>query len=88
MTDLKQNDIEEIRNKKAKELLAQHHNQELPPQTLPWSFKTNPATGYSEIFQNENMVAITLDPKWSHLVCDLLNSLTIAQQTGELNNEV
>ena len=83
MTD--ENNLEEIRKKKAQEMLEQHHNQELPPQMLPWSFKVNPATGYCEIMQFENMVALTLDPKWAKLVCDLLNSLSIAQPGGMLD---
>ena len=71
--------IDEIRKRKMEEMLKQHNNNELPPQIMPWSFRHNQQTGYCEIMQKENMVALTLDPKWAHLVCDLLNSLTIAQ---------
>lgn len=85
MTD---DNIEKIRRKKAEEMLKQHHNNELPPQMLIWSFRVNPQSGYCEIMQFENMVALTLDPKWAKLVCDMLNSLEIAKQTGEMNNEV
>ena len=71
--------IDQIRERKMREMLEQHHNKELPPQIMPWAFRHNQKTGYFEILQKENMVALTLDPKWATLVCDLLNSLTIAQ---------
>ena len=72
-------DIDEIRKKKAEELLNAHHNDELPPQILPWSFRYNLLTLTHEIVQNnERVVAITTDPNWAKLVCDMLNSVLLA----------
>ena len=77
-------DIEAIRNEKKKKMLEAHHNKEIPPEALPWSFRHNHQSGYFEIMQSDNMVSLTLDPKWAVLVCDLLNSLVIAQSTQGL----
>jgi|11_taG_2_1085331.scaffolds.fasta_scaffold03048_3 DNA-binding TFAR19-related protein (PDSD5 family) len=86
--DMTDDKIEEIRRKKAEEMLKQHHNNELPPQMLTWSFRVNPQSGYCEIMQFDNMVSLTLDPKWAKLVCDMLNSLEIAKQAEGVGNEV
>lgn len=73
-------ELEEIRRKKAEEMLQAHHKGEAPPEMLDWSFRRNNQSGFFEICQKENMVAITQDPNWASLVVDMLNSLTIAQQ--------
>lgn len=78
MTEEKE--LEEIRRKKAEEMLQAHHKGEAPPEVLDWSFRRNNKTGFFEICQKENMVAITQDPNWASLVVDMLNSLTLAQQ--------
>jgi len=78
MTEEKE--LEEIRKKKAEEMLQAHHKGEAPPEVLDWSFRRNNKTGFFEICQKENMVAITQDPNWASLVVDMLNSLTLAQQ--------
>ena len=38
MTD---DDIEEIKRKKAEEMLQKHHRKELAPEVLDWSFRFN-----------------------------------------------
>ena len=38
--------IDEIRKRKMEEMLKQHHNNELPPQIMPWSFRHKQQTGY------------------------------------------
>ena len=78
MTDEKE--LEEIRRKKAEEMLQAHHKGEAPPEMLDWSFRRSNESGFFEIVQKDNMVAVTQDPNWASLVTDLLNSLTLAKQ--------
>jgi len=75
--------MDDIRARKRAELLNAHHNGELPPEILPWSFRFNLKSGFHEIVQNgEHMVAITQDANWAKIVCDMLNSVLLA---GEQN---
>ena len=46
MTD---DDIEEIKRKKAEEMLQKHHRKELAPEVLDWSFRFNLESGFHEI---------------------------------------
>lgn len=78
MSDEKE--LEEIRRKKAEEMLQAHHKGEAPPEMLDWSFRRSNESGFFEIVQKDNMVAVTQDPNWASLVTDLLNSLTLAKQ--------
>jgi hypothetical protein len=73
-------ELEEIRRKKAEEMLQAHHKGEAPPEMLDWSFRRSNESGFFEIVQKDNMVAVTQDPNWASLVTDLLNSLTLAKQ--------
>ena len=73
-------ELDEIRRKKAEEMLQAHHKGEAPPEVLDWSFRRNNKTGFFEICQKEQMVAVSQDPNWANLVVDMLNSLTLAQQ--------
>jgi (2Fe-2S) ferredoxin len=73
-------ELEEIRRKKAEEMLQAHHKGEAPPEMLDWSFRRSNQSGFIEICQKEQMVAVTQDPNWASLVVDMLNSLTLAQQ--------
>ena len=73
-------ELDEIRRKKAEEMLQAHHKGEAPPEVLDWSFRRNIKTGFFEICQKEQMVAVSQDPNWANLVVDMLNSLTLAQQ--------
>tara|TARA_R100001440_G_scaffold35191_1_gene54157 strand:+ start:18428 stop:18697 length:270 start_codon:yes stop_codon:yes gene_type:complete len=73
-------ELEEIRRKKAEEMLQAHHKGEAPPEVLDWSFRRSNQSGFFEICQTDNMVAVTQDPNWASLVVDMLNSLTLAQQ--------
>ena len=80
-------ELEEIRRKKAEEMLQAHHKGEAPPEVLDWSFRRSNQSGFFEICQTDNMVAVTQDPNWASLVVDMLNSLTLAQQViGEDKN--
>tara|TARA_R100000654_G_scaffold33442_1_gene58584 strand:+ start:813 stop:1082 length:270 start_codon:yes stop_codon:yes gene_type:complete len=73
-------ELEEIRRKKAEEMLQAHHKGEAPPEVLDWSFRRSNQSGFFEICQTDNMVAVTQDPNWASLVVDMLNSLTLAQR--------
>ena len=73
-------ELEEIRRKKAEQMLQAHHKGEAPPEVLDWSFRRSNQSGFFEICQTDNMVAVTQDPNWASLVVDMLNSLTLAQQ--------
>ena len=80
-------ELEEIRRKKAEQMLQAHHKGEAPPEVLDWSFRRSNQSGFFEICQTDNMVAVTQDPNWASLVVDMLNSLTLAQQViGEDKN--
>jgi len=48
--------------------------------TLPWAFRLNKTTGFLEILQNQEMVAITQDPRFAELVTDVLNRMKIAEE--------
>ena len=78
MSDEKE--IEEMRKKRAAALLAAHEQGEAPPDVLPWSFRFNINSGFHEIVQEGNMIAVTQDANWANMVCDMLNRLTLAQQ--------
>tara|TARA_R110000751_G_scaffold64315_6_gene132219 strand:+ start:224 stop:493 length:270 start_codon:yes stop_codon:yes gene_type:complete len=89
MTDDKEekDEIENIKRKKAEELLKQHHEGEVSPEVLSWSFRFNLESQFHEIVQNgERLVAITQDANWANLICDLLNSVELAQQVVESND--
>lgn len=88
MTDEKE-ELDEIRRKKAEEMLQAHHKGEAPPEVLDWSFRRSNQSGFIEICQKDNMVAVTQDPNWANLVVDMLNSLTLAKQVvGNDGNEL
>lgn len=73
-------ELEEIRRKKAEAMLQAHHKGEAPPDMLDWSFRRSNQSGFFEICQKEEMVAVSQDANWASLVVDMLNSLTLAQQ--------
>jgi DNA-binding TFAR19-related protein (PDSD5 family) len=82
-------ELENIRRKKAEEMLQAHHRGEAPPEVLDWSFRRSNQSGFFEICQKEQMVAVTSDPNWANLVVDMLNSLTLARQVvGNDGNEL
>jgi hypothetical protein len=74
-------DIEEIRRKRAEAMLKMHHNGEAPTEMLDWSFRRSNETGFFEILQRDEMVAITRDPNFANLITDMLNSLALHQAT-------
>jgi len=83
MTD-EDDDIEAIKRKKAEEMLKKHHDGEISPEVLSWSFRFNLESQFHEIVQNgERLVAITQDANWANLVCDLLNSVELANKVVE-----
>jgi len=73
-------ELEEIRKQKAEAMLQAHHKGEAPPDMLDWSFRRSNQSGFFEICQKEEMVAVSQDANWASLVVDMLNSLTLAQQ--------
>jgi len=73
-------ELEEIRRQKAEAMLQAHHKGEAPPDMLDWSFRRSNQSGFFEICQKEEMVAVSQDANWASLVVDMLNSLTLAQQ--------
>tara|TARA_R110000744_G_scaffold267394_1_gene381245 strand:- start:1085 stop:1339 length:255 start_codon:yes stop_codon:yes gene_type:complete len=73
-------ELEEIRKQKAEAMLQAHHKGEVPPDMLDWSFRRSNQSGFFEICQKEEMVAVSQDANWASLVVDMLNSLTLAQQ--------
>lgn len=79
MTEEKE--IEEIRRKRAEEMLKAHHKGEAPPEMLDWSFRRSNESGFFEILQRGEMVAITRDPNFANLITDMLNSLALHQAT-------
>ena len=81
MTD----ELEKIRARRAKKRLeALDGEDEAARQdvmdTLPWAFRLNKHTGFIEILQNEEMVAITQDPRFAEMVTDVFNRMKIAQE--------
>lgn len=78
-------ELEKIRARRAKKRLeALDSEDEAVRQevmdTLPWAFRLNKGTGFLEILQNQEMVAITQDPRFAELVTDILNRMTIAEE--------
>ena len=78
-------ELEKIRKKRAKKRLeALDSEDEAIRQevidTLPWAFRLNKTTGFLEILQNQEMVAITQDPRFAELVTDVLNRMKIAEE--------
>ena len=73
-------ELEEIRRQKAEAMLQAHHKGEAPPDMLDWSFRRSNQSGFFEICQKDEMVAVSQDANWASLVVDMLNSLTLAQQ--------
>ena len=52
-------------------------------ESLPWSFRYNTNTGFCEILQSGNMVAITQDEKFADQVCDVFNRMTLISEYTE-----
>ena len=50
-------------------------------EALPWSFRFNTGTGFFEILQEENLVAITQDNNFADQVCEMFNRLTLIKET-------
>ncbi len=79
-------DIREIRKQKLAEALSkldgddEKERQEVM-ETLPWAFRLNKETGFYEILQEGNMVAITQDPQFGLQVCEMFNRLTLIKET-------
>jgi hypothetical protein len=75
----KDDDIDEIRRKKAQELLKSlddmgDEERKNAMEFLPWGYRINNVTGFIEILQNEkNVVAITSDVQFGEMITDLLN---------------
>ena len=49
---------------------------------LPWSFRHNMATGYTEMLQHENVVAVAVDPEFASMVTEMLNRGFLWQEAG------
>ena len=91
--DMMSEDIREIRKKRLAEALSkldgddEKERQEVM-ETLPWAFRLNKETGFYEILQEGNMVAITQDPQFGLQVCEMFNRLTLIKETfGEDEHE-
>jgi len=80
MNKEEQNELEEARRKRAEEMIQEHHEGTIDQELLDWKFRENNNTGFFEIMQKDQMVAITQDPRWATLVCDLLNSLELRKE--------
>lgn len=52
-------------------------------ESLPWSFRYNTTTGFCEILQQGNMVAITQDEKFADQVCEVFNRMTLISEYTE-----
>lgn len=78
-------ELEKIRARRAKKRLeALDSEDEAVRQevmdALPWAFRLNKGTGFLEILQNQEMVAITQDPRFAELITDVLNRMKIAEE--------
>ena len=51
--------------------------------SLPWSFRYNTTTGFFEILQKGNMVAITQDNNFADQVCEMFNRLNLIKEYTE-----
>lgn len=87
--------IEEIRKRKAREMLAamaidDKEKQDELMEMLPWSFRVN--TGdegnqFVEVMQNENVVCITADIQFADMIVEMLNRASLIQQAGLVSGE-
>lgn len=94
-------DIDEIRRKKALELMRsldgktdEEHSQDIEAMRdlLPWSFRTNVTTGFTEILhhpqmrqsaEDPNVVAIAVDVGFADMVTDMLNRAFLWKEAEE-----
>ncbi len=94
-------DIDEIRRRKALELMEsmdgkteEEHADDLESMRdlLPWSFRTNVATGFTEILHHPqmrqsaddpNVVAIAVDVQFADMVTDMLNRAFLWREAAE-----
>tara|TARA_B100000424_G_scaffold31331_1_gene21375 strand:- start:2874 stop:3197 length:324 start_codon:yes stop_codon:yes gene_type:complete len=94
-------DIDEIRRKKALELMQsmegkteEEHQLDIEEMRdlLPWSFRTNVTTGFTEILHHPqmrqsaddpNVVAIAVDVQFADMVTDMLNRAFLWKEASE-----
>jgi len=79
-------DIDEIRKKKLADALGKldgddEKEREEILESLPWSFRFNTGTGFFEILQEGNVVAITQDNNFADQVCEMYNRLILIKET-------
>ncbi len=87
--------IEEIRQRKAREMLAamaidDKEKQDELIDMLPWSFriKTEGAINqFVEVLQRENVVCITADVQFADMIVEMLNRADLIQQAGLVSEE-
>lgn len=50
-------------------------------ESLPWAYRFNAKTGFLEILQEGNLVAVTQDSDWADMVCEMLNRMVLIKDT-------
>ena len=88
----KDDELEEIRKKKAETLLGSldDMNDEERKEAmdfLPWAFRLNHESGFMEILQNEQLVAITVDPRFAEMITDMLNRAQLFQDAYAMGGD-
>jgi hypothetical protein len=87
--------IEEIRQRKAREMLAamaidDKEKQDELIDMLPWSFRIKTDAGvnqFVEVLQRENVVCITADVQFADMIVEMLNRADLIQQAGLVSEE-
>jgi len=88
----KDDELEEIRKKKAETLLGSlddmdDEERKQAMDFLPWAFRLNHESGFMEILQNEQLVAITVDPRFAEMVTDMLNRAQLFQDAYAMGGD-
>lgn len=78
-------DIRELRKQRLAEALGKLDGDNAEErkevmESLPWSFRLNTNTGFFEILQQGNMVAITQDNNFADQVCEVFNRMTLVKE--------
>ncbi len=86
------NELEEIRKKKAETLLGSledmdDEERQQAMDFLPWAFRLNHESGFMEILQNEQLVAITVDPRFAEMITDMLNRAQLFQDAYAMGGD-
>ena len=86
------NELEEIRKKKAQTLLGSlddmdDEERKQAMEFLPWAFRLNHESGFMEILQNEQLVAITVDPRFAEMITDMLNRAQLFQDAYAMGGD-